>query len=185
MKHTFLHCLGASLLSAILTTSLGAGQADPGFVDFGKLPAAVSGGPFVEVNIGAGLLAMAARLGEKHEPQLAEVLRGLHGIRVHVIGLDDGNRAEVQKRVQTLRAELASQGWDRVVTVQEKNVDVGVQIKTRGADAVQGLVVTVLEGNSKAVLVNILGDMKPENLSLIGERFHLEPLKKFGSGLTR
>lgn len=185
MKHTILHPLRVTLLSAFLATSLCAGQTDPGFVDFGKFSPMASGGQFVEVNIGPGLIAMAARLGERSEPQLTELLRGLHGIRVNVIGLDDENRAEVKKRVQTLRTELSTQGWERIVTVQETNVDVGVQIKTRGTEAVLGLVVTVLEGNTKAVLVNILGDMNPEKLSLIGERFNIEPLKRFGAGLTK
>ena len=68
------------------------------------------------------------------------------------------------------------------MTAQKKDEDVGVYIKTRGEEAVQGVVVTVIDGNKEAVLVNIVGDIKPEKLAIIGERFNIEPLKKIGGG---
>jgi len=180
MKHTIRTTFGVTLLSALMSIGLGAETPAPGYVDFGKFSPPASGGEFVEVNISNNLIAMVARLGEKSEPQIAELLRGLHGIRVNVIGLDDENRAELQKRVKSIRSQLEAQGWERIVTAQKKAEDVGVYLKTRGEEAVQGVVVTVLEGNKQAVLVNVVGDMKPEKLALLGERFNIEPLKKLG-----
>ena len=56
---------------------------------------------------------------------------------------------------------------------------------TRGADAVEGLVVTVIEGNREAVLINIVGDIKPDKIAVIGERLDIEPLKKAGEALKK
>jgi hypothetical protein len=35
-----------------------------------------------------------------------------------------------------------------------------------------------MEGNHQAVFVNIVGDIKPEQIAMIGERLHIDPLKK-------
>jgi MoaA/NifB/PqqE/SkfB family radical SAM enzyme len=128
---------------------------------------------------------MVARLTKKEEPEVAELLRGLQLIRVNVIGLNEENRAEIQERVKTIRAELDAQGWESIVTAQQKNEDVRIYLKIRGDEAVQGLVVTVLEGNKQAVLVNIVGDIKPEKLAEVGEQFNIDPLKKIGRGLKK
>lgn len=172
--------LGVALLAAVLTLNLQAGPATPGQVDFGKFSPPASGGQFVEVNISSNLIAMAVRLGAAAQPEIADVLQGLKGIRVTVIGLDDENRADIQKRVKTIRGELDGQGWDRVVVVQQKDQDVVVHIRTRGGESVEGIAVTVLADNQQAVLVNVIGDLKPEKLALIGEKFNIEPLKKIG-----
>jgi hypothetical protein len=72
-----------------------------------------------------------------------------------------------------------------VVAVQQKNQDVGIYAKLRGEEAVEGVVVTVLEANREAVLINIVGDIKPEKLAVVGERFNIEPLKKLGPLLKK
>ncbi len=180
MKRQIRHALGVGLLSSLLSTGLCAEPSAPGYIDWGKFSPPASGGEFIEVNLGQGLISMTARLVANSEPEIGDLIRAVQRIRVNVIGLDDQNRAEMQERVKTLRAELDTGGWERLVTVQEKGQDVGVYVKTRGDEAVQGLAVTVLEGKKEAVFVNIVGDLKPEKLALIGERFNIEPLKKIG-----
>jgi len=180
MNNMIRNHLGLALAAALTTLSVHAENSPPGLVDFGKFTASASGREFVEVNVKSNLINMIARLAEKEEPSVAEVLRGLNLVRVNVIGLDDQNRDEVEKRVKAIRAQLDTQGWERVVTAQQKNEDVGVYIKTRGGDAVSGVVVTVLTGGKEAVLVNIVGDIQPEKLALVGERLNIEPLKKLG-----
>ena len=168
---------GVALLCAALTIPALAETAPAGAIDFGKLTPAADGGQFVEVNIKGNLLNMAARLAAKEEPELADLLKGIQSIRVNVVGLDDGNRAETQARIKAVRGELDTKGWERVVAVSEKDQDVGIYLKTRGQDAVEGLVVTVIENGKQAVLVNIVGDIRPEKLADLGEKLGIEPLK--------
>ena len=170
--------VGLALFTAMSLTALAAEGAAPGYVDFGKLIPPSAGGEFVEVQIKSNLINIAARLAEKTEPEVADVLRGLQAIRVNVVGLNESNRAATQERVKAIRDQLESQGWERIVTAQSGKEDVGVYLKTRGDEAVQGVVVTVLEGDKEAVLVNIVGDLKPEKLAMLGEKFNIEPLKK-------
>jgi hypothetical protein len=44
-------------------------------------------------------------------------------------------------------------------------------------DAVQGVVVTVTDGNKEAVFVNVVGNIQVDKLATIGERFGIDPLK--------
>ena len=128
----------------------------PGQVDFGSFTPSDSGGQFVEVNVKSTLLALAARLTEKQEPEVADLLRNLKSVRVNVVGVDDGNRADLAARLKKVRTELETKGWDRVVTVQEKQQDVGVYLKQGKADAIEGIVVTVIDGDKEAVFVNVV-----------------------------
>jgi riboflavin synthase alpha subunit len=108
---------------------------------------------------------------------VAEILKGLKSIRVNVLGLNDENRDDIQARIASVRTQLDKNGWDRIVTVMDGADDVGVYMKTKGAEVVEGVVVTVLSGKKEAVFVNIIGDIRPEKLATVGERFNIEPLK--------
>jgi hypothetical protein len=162
-----------------------AASQDPGAIDLGEFTPSSDGGQFVEVQIKSNPIGLVSKLARQAEPEVADLLTSLRSIRVNVIGLGDDNREEVTKRVHSLRAKLGREGWDRIVTVQEKDQDVGVYVKLRGEESFEGIVVTVLDGNKEAVLINVAGDLPPEKLSLIGERFNLEPLKKAGETLKK
>jgi len=170
--------LSLTLAAGLATTAFAATDAvSPGFFDLGTFSPPKSGGEFVEVNVNGSLLSMAAKIAAKQEPEAAELLKSIELVRVHVIGLDDSNRADIQSRIATLRTGLDAAGWQRVVTVQQKGEDVGVYTKSRGADALAGVVVTVLSGDGKAVFVNVVGDIQPERLAELGAKLHIEPLK--------
>ena len=108
----------------ILSATLAAAHADnmpPGYVNFGKLSPGAPGAEFVEVNIGANLISMTARVAEKSAPEIAELLRKLEMVRVNVIGLTDENRNDIQNRVKSIRGDLDAQGWERIVQASNSN----------------------------------------------------------------
>ena len=172
--------LPLAVLVALSPLTLRAANTAAGFVDFGKLSPAGEDGQFVEVNINSNLISMVARLAHKAEPEMADMLQGLKAIRVNVLSLNDENREDIASRIKTIRTQLDAGGWERIVTAQEKSQDVGVYLKTRGEEAVEGVVVTVLDGKKQAVLINVVGDIRPEQLGILGERFNIEPLKNLG-----
>lgn len=152
----------------------------PGHVDLGSFSAAV-GCEFVEVNLQSALIKFAAKIAATREPEAAEMLRNIESVRVNVVGLDDSNRASTLSRIAALRADLEQRGWEKIVTVQEsgsKGDDVAIYMKSRGEDAIAGLVVTVIEKNGKAVLVNIVGDIRADQIAALAEKLNVEPLRK-------
>ena len=62
--------------------------------------------------------------------------------------------------------------------MQNGKDNVRVSIKTKGDEAVEGLVVTVIGEDKQAVFVNIVGNLRPDKIALIAEKFNIEPLKK-------
>lgn len=178
MKTIFGCTIGLGFL--LLVAALVAQEKSPGFVDLGKLPASASAdsGEFVEVSLGRPIFAISAKLFEKSEPDVAGLLRGLHQLQVNVVGMADDNRPGIKEHFRKLRGDLAGKGWERIVSVKDGKDDVAIFLKTRGEEAVEGLVVTVLDGDKEAVFVNIVGNIKPEQVAMLGEKMNIEPLKK-------
>src|SRR5688500_18803906 len=173
------------LASLVLIASLLAQDKSAGFVDFGKLPASDSGKEFVEISLGRTVFALSAKIFEKNDAEAANLLRGLQLLQVNVVGLADDNRAQIQEHIRKLRSELAGKGWERIVTVKERKDDVAVFLKTRGEEAIEGLVITVLDGDKEAVLINIVGNIKPEQVAKLGEKMNVDLLKKFTGAVKK
>jgi predicted RNA-binding protein with RPS1 domain len=184
MKNFLPHVFGTVVLPLVLSVNVSGESLPPGQVDFGAF-SSFEGGEFVEVNISSSLISLATKFVEKDQPDIAQVLKGLQLVHVKVIGVNEGNRSELETRVQGIRKDLESKGWERIVKVQEKAQDVGVYLKTQNKDTVQGLVVVVIDGNKEAVFVNVVGDIKPEQLSMLGEKLHIDPLKKIGDQIEK
>jgi len=176
-----------SLALAVLTAGVGfnvlAGP-PPGQVDFGKFTPPGDGGQFVEVQINSNLLSLAAQMVEKQQPDAAKLLRSVQLVHVNVIGLTDENRAELEKRVRQIRHDLDAEGWDHNVVVQDQNgQDVGIYSKTRGSEALSGLAITVIDPKHDVVLVNIVGDIRPEQVAVLGDKLNIKPLKDIDAAL--
>jgi hypothetical protein len=185
MKRWMPWMIGTATLCAAATLAVGAEQMLPGQVDFGAFSPPKGEAEFVEVNVPASLITLAARLVEKDQPEVSKVLNGLKLVRVNVIGLDDENRAELQKRAEKIRKDLAGKGWERIVTAQQKGQDVSVYLKMAEKGTVQGLAAVVLDGKEHAVFANVVGDIKPEQLAMLGEKFHIDPLKDIGNSAQK
>lgn len=179
MKYLRSWMVGAALLCAAAVGSLHADELPPGQVDFGAFSPPKGGGEFVEVDVPAPLLNFASQIVAKDEPDVAKLLGGLKRVQVNVIGLDEENRADLEKRAQKIRNELKGDGWERVVSVQEKDQDISVHLKLNDKGAVEGLVAVVLDGKDEAVFANVVGEIKPDQLAMLGEKLHIDPLKKF------
>jgi len=183
MKHP-VTTMPAMLLAAMISLTAPAGTA-PGFVEFGKLNPPGKGAEFVEVQLRSNLINIAARLVERHEPEAARLLRSVELVQVKVVGITDGNREDLEKLLGQVRTELEGKNWERNVTVQGKEgEDVAVYTKTRGSDALSGVTITVRDARN-VVLVNVVGDIKPEEVAKLGEKLNIEPLKQAGEAIKQ
>jgi hypothetical protein len=179
MKISLRLSLAAAAASLALTTLSLASETEAGAIDIGQLVPSAKG-QFVEVNLSSAMLKFAARIASRQEPEVAEMIRNLKSIRVNVVGLDDSNRASTVEQIEGVRRKLESQGWSKMVTVRDReggdNVD--VHVKQRGEEAIDGLVVTVIDKKGEAVFVNIVGNINADQLAQIADKFDIEPLRK-------
>jgi hypothetical protein len=183
MKTMLHYPLTIAVLAAGVSLNVLAGP-PPGQVDFGKFTPSDGGGEFVEIQINSNLLSVAAQMVEKQSPEVAKLVRSVELIRVNVIGLTDANRADTVKRVRQIRHDLDASGWEHNVVVQEKNgEDVGIYTKTRGGEALAGLVITVIDPKDEVVLINIVGDIRPDQVAALGDKLDIKPLKEIGAAL--
>lgn len=185
MKTAALRLPLIATLATSLTLGAAAESAPAGLVEFGKFTPSSSADQFVEVKLGASVIQLASKLTRKHEPDVAELLMNVHSVRVNVVGLGDDNREQTTHKLQAIRSDLEGKGWERIVNAQEKNQDVSVFLKTRNADTVEGIVVTVIENNREAVFVNVVGDVKVDQLVTLGDKLNLEPLKQVGAAVEK
>jgi hypothetical protein len=179
MKNLLRSSFAAATLSLALTTFSSAAEAQSGSIDIGQLMPSAKG-QFVEINLSSAMLKFAARIAARQEPEAAELIRNLKSIRVNVVGLDDSNRAGTIEQIEGVRRKLETQGWTKMVTVREKNDgdNVDVHVMQRGEEAIDGLVVTVLDKKGEAVFVNIVGNINADQIAQIADKFDIEPLRK-------
>jgi hypothetical protein len=183
MKTMIRYPLAVAALAAGVSLNVLAGL-PPGQVDFGKFTPPGDDGQFVEIQINSNLLSLAAQVVEQQQPETAKLLRSVQLVHVNVVGLTDENRAEMTKRVRQIRHDLDARGWDHNVAVQEKDgQDVGIYTKTRGGEALAGLAITVIDAKEQVVLINIVGDIRPEQVAALGQKLDIEPLKDIGAAL--
>ncbi len=179
MKNLLRSSFAAATLSLALTSFASAAEAQSGAIDIGQLMPSAKG-QFVEINLSSAMLKFAARIAARQEPEAAELIRNLKSIRVNVVGLDDTNRAGTIEQIEGVRRKLEAQGWTKMVTVREKNDgdNVDVHVMQRGEEAIDGLVVTVIDKKGEAVFVNIVGNINADQIAQIADKFDIEPLRK-------
>ncbi len=177
----------SSAILAFLAALLGAHAAVPGYVDIGQFKPA-EGCQFVEVNLHAPLLKFASIFVDQQEPEVAALIRTIKHVRVNVVGYDETTRADTTDRVEGIRRELESQGWTQMVTVKEMAdaEDVAVFVSMGADDSVDGIVVTVIDSRKKEVVfVNLVGNIRPEQIATIGKRLNIDPLAKLSMQVKR
>ena len=174
---TSLRLLGASALLVLSSTVSLAASPAPGYVDFGKF-APAEDKQFVEIELDGNLLKLAAKFAGKENAEIAQVIANLERVRVNVMGLPEETRSATLDKVQSVRETLVTQGWKRVVAVREPNggTDVAIFLKQDRDEVVQGLVITVIDGGNEAVLVNVVGNVKLEQIASLGERLNIPKL---------
>lgn len=143
----------------------------PGFVDFE--PMEVFGAEFakIEINLNENMIKLIAEFVKKEDPDLYEMLIRLLLVRVEVYE----RTREIEEKFESESSKAAKllddREWERIVRVRERDEHVYVYVKPSDEyDWVQGIVVLAME-DDEAVFVNIVGDIKPENISRIGDHF--------------
>jgi hypothetical protein len=152
----------AGLFSLFLgACGLTAPRSDDGYADLDSL------GVFdtdrtLALSLGPTILGFAARHVDD-DPETKALLSGLDGVRVRIYEID-GDPVRVAERLDAMSKKLQHKGWEPVMLVREDDEQAHMLIRTRNGN-IRGMVVMVSDQAEEVVLVNLMGDLKPEMFS--------------------
>jgi len=113
----------------------------------------------ISLSIGPTLLHFAARHLDD-EPELRDLLRSLDGVRIRIYEID-GDAGRVARRIFRMSEHLQKDGWMPVMLVREQDEEVHMLVRMVN-DHISGMTVLVSDGESEAVVVNLMGEIRPE-----------------------
>ncbi|MFK7954543.1 MAG: DUF4252 domain-containing protein [Lysobacterales bacterium] len=150
------------LLLLICSPLLIAQSGHPGRVDFNSLAGFEETNVTVDVQLGGWLLSWARAAAEDDEDM--RFLSQIESVRVKVFEVSA--RKNYQQQANQVVDSLMDDGWERFARVTEK--DNWVHILVKGdADRLQGITVIAMDEDSEAVLVNISGQLNPDDVASI------------------
>ncbi len=155
-------CLAAGLVIVSLTgCGITAPRSNEGFADLDSLGLADTD-RVLTLSLGPALLRFVASNLED-EPQTQELLRGLEGVRIRVYEID-GDASRVAYRMERMSGKLQADGWDRVLTARSADEQAHMLLKMSGNE-ICGMTVLVSDGESEAVVINLMGEISPRQFS--------------------
>lgn len=165
--------LGVLLSLAIVTANAQASRVQLGALDH----LAPKASETVEVNLDERLIQVASKIfsdRDAEDRQIKELIKNIKGIYVKSFEFE-ANNAYTEGDVESVRSQLKSPGWSRMVNVKSKREGtVEVYIHLTG-DAVDGLTVISLEAK-ELTLVNIVGPVDLEKLASLEGTFGIPAL---------
>jgi hypothetical protein len=125
----------------------------------------------VQISIGASLLSLVGTLSAQEDPEAAELIKKLNGVRVNVFETEAMAVGAVDL-VKDISGKLSESGWESVVTVNSADEQVRVFMKLNG-ETVDGITVMAVE-ESEAVFVNVIGNINPAELERVMKNFDIK-----------
>jgi len=150
------------LLAVLCAWSLGAcgitaPRSSEGFADLDSLGLADTD-RVLTLSIGPALLRFAAGHIED-DPELRELLRDLDGVRIRIYEID-GDAVRVASRMDSMSRKLQAGGWEQVMLVRSEGEQAHMLMKVAD-DRICGMTVLVSDGDSEAVVINLMGEIDP------------------------
>lgn len=113
----------------------------------------------LSLSIGPALLHFAANHIDD-DPETKALLKSLDGVRVRIYEID-GDPLRVAARMNSMSSRLQADGWEPVVLIREEQEAVHMLMRVND-QRISGMTVLVSDGESEAVIVNLMGDIQPE-----------------------
>lgn len=150
--------ISGGLALALTACGLTAPRSNDGYADLESL-GMTDTDRVLSLSIGPALLRFASSHIDD-DPEVRELLKGLDGVRIRIYEID-GDAGRVAARIDSMSRHLQDDGWESVMLVREENEATHMLLRT--ADGrICGMTVLVSDGESEAVVVNLMGEIRPQ-----------------------
>lgn len=136
-------------------------------------PAAADADRQLGLSLGAVPIWIARKIMHD-DPEISAVLRSLKAVRVYIYDVN-GDAARVRERIELTRARLLDDGWDAVVAVRDDGEFATALVRMDEPDRIRGLAVMLVDAE-EVVLINLIGDIRPETFALVMDEIGLNSL---------
>lgn len=143
---------------ALSACGLTAPRSGPGYANLDS-PGVLDTDREIAISIGPTLLRFAAKHVED-DPATEALLRSLVGVRIRVYEID-GDPARVAARMDRMQDRLEDDGWEPVMLVRHDDERTQLLLSTTD-NRVNGMTLLASDGDSEAVVINLIGDIQPE-----------------------
>jgi hypothetical protein len=148
----------ARLSIALSACGLTAPRSSEGYADLESLGVRDTNN-VMTLSIGPALLHFAASHVDD-DPEVRQLLKGLEGVRIRIYEID-GDAGRVATRIHAMSEHLQDDGWESVLLVSKE--DEATYMLLRVVDEqIRGMTVLVSDGDSEAVVINLMGEIKPQ-----------------------
>jgi hypothetical protein len=161
MKGALAQVLLGLWLLALTGCGITAPRSSEGFANLDSLGLADTDN-VLTLSIGPALLRFAANHVED-DPETRELLRGLDGVRIRIYEID-GDAARVATRMNDMSRKLEKGGWEQVMLVRSEDEQAHMLMKMNDG-RICGMTVLVSDGESEAVVINLMGEIRPQQFS--------------------
>jgi len=175
----FIKSLPAFILVFALNLAAQTGDVtkEPGYVDFGDLAKFEKSTGVTEVTLDEDLLTVLAEISTDEDPNVMEILKGLKLVKANVFEVKDGNKAELEAKVNNIDSKLMSSNWKRIVKSRSDDEIANVYVKQNNNKQIIGLVVTSVDNDEEAAFVNIVGTIDLAAIGKLGKQFNIPQLE--------
>lgn len=154
----------------------------PGYVDFNSIDLFKNREAKVEVNLKGPMLQLVSKFAKYDEKGEYDVLSRLKLVNVHIFDIDHDTAKKFSEASRGIAAQLDKKGWERIVRVRDEGDHVDVYFKpSHDYEWIDGIVVMVVGDDDEAVFVNVVGQIRPEDIGRLGGQFGIHELEGIDS----
>lgn len=153
-------------------------RAQPGYVDFTALDKLGTEAK-VEINLRDPMLGLVGKFISEEDAELRDLIASLKLVRVRVYAITDATAERLLAAGSETAARLDRDGWERIVRVRDEGEHVDVYFKpSSNAEWIDGVLVIAVGEDDEAAFVNIVGTIRPEDVSRLGEHFEVDGMDR-------
>ena len=151
----------AGLSIALSACGLTAPRSSEGYADLESLGMRDTN-KVMTLSIGPALLRFAASHVDG-DPEVRDLLKSLNGVRIRIYEID-GDAGKVAMRIDNMSRRLQDDGWEAVMLIRKEEEATHMLLRVVN-EQIRGMTVLVSDGESEAVVINLMGEIRPQQFS--------------------